>query len=295
MIKLPKEWTTYSDAIRDRCRDLIEYTIWNGIELHMFDKWRKNFKTDEEKYFASCVLDSLIYKSNQQTYALIKDNLSKNLVNQFRLLDLGISDFPNSIINPLVDPLIRFVPVITQYDPGTKSSNEILRFMKRHFHVSESWIIHPWKIEEELASGNKTIIFIDDFLGTGQQFDDAISNVFNLDKLIQKHNVIYAPLVAHEKGIEFLNKLYPNLKIVSAERLDYANHSFFTRYFEGEEVAAKKFYVDMLRKRGINLGAGNEYGHGNLEITLAFEHAAPDNSLQLLTYRTDNWSPLFNR
>ena len=70
MITLPKEWKTYADAIKDRCRDLIEYKIWSGLDLMQFDTWRQNFITDEEKYFSSCLLDSLIYRSNPQTFQL---------------------------------------------------------------------------------------------------------------------------------------------------------------------------------------------------------------------------------
>ena len=51
----------------------------------------------------------------------------------------------------------------------------------------------------------------------------------------------------------------------------------------------------MLGKRGITPGIGNQYGYGDMELTFAFEHAAPDNSLQVLHERHDNWVPLFNR
>lgn len=139
MISLPKDWKIYSNAIRDRCRDLIEYKIWGGIDLIKFEAWRHNFKTDEEKYFSACVLDSLIYRSNSQTYSLINQMLYKNLNNTFRLLgESHLQNFPNCIIQTSIDPKVRLVPAITRHSPVTKSSNEILRFMKRHFHISES-------------------------------------------------------------------------------------------------------------------------------------------------------------
>ncbi|MCF6142422.1 hypothetical protein L1S34_14090 [Flavobacterium sp. K77] len=295
MMELPKDWKIYSNAIRDRCRDLIQYKIWSGIELVQFNKWRNNFKTDEEKYFSACVLDSLIYRSNQQTYSLIEDMLFKNLNNLFRTLGYTeIIDFPNNMTTHIKDPLIRFVPVITRFDPVTKSSNEILRFMKRYFYISEQWIINPWNIEEEVKKGVKIFIFIDDFLGTGQQFDDAIT-YSNLGQLIKNNTFIYATLLAHENGIKFLEIEHPLVQIVQSEKLSNSSHSFFYNYFPKNEMEAKNFYVEMIQKRGITLSSGNEYGFGNLELTVAFEHAAPDNSLQILTYRTENWNPLFNR
>ena len=295
MITLPKEWKIYSNSIRDRCRDLIEYKIWGGIDLIKFDAWRHNFKTDEEKYFSACVLDSLIYRSNSQTYSLINQMLYKNLNNMFRILgEPDMQNFPACLEDRKNDPLVRLVSAITSYHPPTKSSIEILRFMKRHFRVCENWIINPLNIEAEIKNGVRAFIFIDDFLGTGHQFEDVIRNS-NLSDVIEKNLIVYAPLTAHTEGISFLNTNYPQLKITYSEKLEKTSHSFFSNYFEHEQNDAKEFYLDMMAKRGIIYGKGHQYGYGDLELTFAFEHAAPDNSLQVLHERHDNWVPLFNR
>ena len=295
MITLPKEWKIYSNSIRDRCRDLIEYKIWGGIDLIKFDAWRNNFKTDDEKYFSACVLDSIIYRSNSQTYSLINQILYKNLNNLFRILgEHDLQNFPACLIDRRNDPLVRLVPAITKFSPVTKSSNEILRFMKRHFRVWENWMVNPWNIEKEIIKGVKAFIFIDDFLGTGHQFEDVILDS-NLSDIIKNNLIIYAPLIAHEEGISYLNLIYPQLNITYSEKLKKNSHSFFINYFEHEQNEAKAFYLDMLAQRGITYGAGNQYGYGNMELTFAFEHAAPDNSLQVLHQRHDNWVPLFNR
>lgn len=295
MITLPKEWKIYSNAIRDRCKDLIEYKIWGGIDLIRFDAWRHNFKTDAEKYFSACILDSIIYRSNSQTYSLINQMLYKNLNNMFRTLgESDMQNFPLCLIDRRKDPLLRLVPSITQFAPVTKSSNEILRFMKRHFLVSENWIVNPWNIHDEIKKGVRAFIFIDDFLGTGHQFEETIIDSY-LDDIIKRNLIIYAPLAAHTVGISYLNTLYPNLKITYTERLEKYSHSFFCNYFPDEQNEAKAFYLDMLSKRGITSIVGNQFGYGDLELTFAFEHAAPDNSLQVLHERNENWIPLFNR
>ncbi len=219
MITLPKEWKIYSNSIRDRCRDLIEYNIWGGIDLIKFDAWRHNFKTDDEKYFSACILDSLIYRSNSQTYSLINQMLYKNLNNMFRILgETGMQNFPKCLIDRTCDPLVRLVPAITSYHPPTKSSTEILRFMKRHFRVWENWIVNPWNIEEEIKNGVKAFIFIDDFLGTGHQFDEVITDS-SLEDIIENNLIAYAPLTAHARGISYLNSNYPHLKITFSEKL----------------------------------------------------------------------------
>lgn len=295
MITLPKEWKTYSHSIRDRCRDLIEFRIWNGLDIHQLDNWRKNFKSDEEKYMSACILDSLIYRSNSQTFSLINQLLYKNLNNLFRLLGRkDLQNFPHCLTEKKTDPLVRLVPAITSNHPPTKSSNEILRFIKRHFHVCEKWIVNPWKIEDELKKHVKAFIFIDDFLGTGSQFEEVVYDS-NIVDVIKNNLIVYAPLVAHEDGLENLQAIFPNLKVTFTEKLNRSAHLFFDNYFPDEVDEAKKFYLDMLSNRGIDLLGDEHFGFGNLELTFAFEHAAPDNSLHALHKRTENWVPLFNR
>jgi hypothetical protein len=296
MITLPKDWKTYYDLIRDRCKDLIDFKIWGGIDTNQFDLWRKNFVTDSEKYFSACIMDSLIYRSNEQTFSLINQLLFRDINNHFRIQGkIEFQNFPENLMETKTDPLVRLVPAIQDYDPVTKSSNEVLRFMKRHFQINENWIINPWNIKDNLNKGVKVFIFIDDFLGTGNQFDEIC--IFNSLHSILKDckNIIYAPLVAHESGIDYLKKEYPNLHIVCVEKLDFKNHSFFNHYFKSEVDEAKDFYIEMLKNRDINLEFNELYGFGNLELTFSFEHAAPDNSLHLLHYRSPKWSPLFNR
>jgi hypothetical protein len=228
MITLPKDWKIYKHAIIDRCRDLIDLKLWNGITHNKLDVWLRNFNTEEEKYFSACILDSIVYRCNAQTYSLIHQLLYKNINNVFRLSEqLELQCFPDNMISNQIDPLVRFVPVITKYDPGTKSANEILRFMKRHFYISEEWIIPPWEIYNHLSQGVKAFIFIDDFLGTGSQFDD-ICIYENLLPIINKDLVVYAPLVAHEVGVNFLKTNYINLKITCAEYMSKDHNSFFT-------------------------------------------------------------------
>ncbi len=292
---LPKEWNTYYNSIRDRCQNLVDLGIWSGIDINQLNAWKQNFKTEEERYFSACILDSLIYRSNQQTFSLIHQLLYKNLNNLFRLNKLAeFQSFPYNMQSKTDDPLVRFVPVVTHEEPVTKSSFEILRFFKRHFNINERWMIYPLDIQRCIKDeGVKAIIFIDDFLGTGTQFDETCIYA-QIDNIIKNEFVVYAPLVAHELGINSLSKMYGNLKVTYAEKLTINSNSFFNNYFKGSEAEAKKFYIELMNDRGIKYDTVTPYGYGNMELTFSFEHAAPDNSLQILHNSSDDWVPLFN-
>ena len=85
---LPKDGAIYSDKIFNRCRDLIAYQVWSGIDVARLDAWINNFQTQEEQYFAACVLDALLYRSDDQTLALSKQLFQRVLPDAQRLSSL---------------------------------------------------------------------------------------------------------------------------------------------------------------------------------------------------------------
>jgi hypothetical protein len=297
MIVLPANWSTYYAEIKDRCINLIAFKIWNGIELDRFNRWLKNFETDEEKYLSACILDSLMYRSNSKTKALIYHLFNVVLPNFTRLnpTPIGqIDDWFSRLKSQTVDPMVRLVAVIADEDPPTKSTHHILRMLSKEFQIHEGWLIFPHKLKYHVQSGVKTFVFIDDFMGSGQQFNELV-----LEHDLHNHKeiqTIYAPLVAHEKGCDYIQARYHGkIKVTCSEYLQ-ADINFFDNYFPGQQESARQFYLDMLKSRGISsVDPINAFGYGNLQFAYSFEHACPDNSLSALWKRNDSWSPLFNR
>jgi hypothetical protein len=301
MIKLPPEWKVYYNTIRERCEDLIELGIWTGIDHVKLDLWRKNFSTDEERFLSACLLDALTYRSGKQIYSLIYEQLFRCLPNFFNLQlstssNAELFNFPNCLQQNLYDPQIRLTAVIRSTDNITKSTSVILRHVRRLFDIKDEWIVEPEDIESCISSGVNVFIFVDDFLGSGDQFSGIIETE-GVKKILDTDIVIvYAPLVAHEYGIGQLNLSYPKLKLCYVEYLEYSKHNFFENYFNdslNNPQEARKFYEEFLKKHSIT---GDIFGYGELEITYAFEHSCPDNSLPILHHKDSlTFSPLIIR
>src|SRR5438067_1032212 len=85
MFMLPRDGQTYHIEIFDRCRELINFDIWGGLHLSRLRSWITNFKTDEEKYFAACILDNLIYRSKAQTINLLEQLFQRVIPDLTRL------------------------------------------------------------------------------------------------------------------------------------------------------------------------------------------------------------------
>lgn len=292
---LPKDYMVYVNQIHEKINDFINLNIWRGIEKMKLKQWLKNFTTDEEKYFAACILDNLIYRSDSQTESML-----------FNLISI---DIPNLIlnhkpagVNPLVtlggfknsvDPSIRLVCVKGEFDAPSKSSHFVARMLKRKMMINENWIITPDKIDSCLKSGTKCFVFIDDFLGTGDQFHEMAEDI----KLKEKLELVdtffaYAPLTAHSDGVTFLNQSYPKLKITFVEKLDETNSVFNSAFNDGvnSPEGSRKFYIDfMKRKSGLgDLIKDSALGHGRLELTYVFEQSVPDNNISLIYWNLNS-------
>jgi hypothetical protein len=194
---------------------------------------------------------------------------------------------------------MRLVAVAGREDPVSKSAYHVARMLRRNFGISERWFVKGWDVRQQHALGTKFFVFIDDLLATGEQFVDFISSE-NLVPLADSC-LVYAPLVAHRMGIEFVESTLSNqVHIAAVENLGYRYGIFHTEsQFFADEVnttqAAKAFYDEMLVNRSLHIAEPG--GFGALQLAYAFEHAAPDNSLPLLWWREDpsKWIPLFDR
>lgn len=294
---LPENAETYVNTVKDRCVDLISYKIWGGIKVIDLQRWFKNFEGEKEKYFAACVLDTLIYRSSEQVDAMALEIFTKKLPKILKSLGYGFDSYKclleklrgGSIID------IRLVSVANKRERPTKSSTIILRGFRRNIGLNDNYFISPEEIRDEIRAGVKTFIFIDDFLGTGDQFYSMWTEN-GLAMLMKDVNAIYTPLVAHEKGIESLGERCPEVKISFAEYLPNCSNVFESAFNDNVNTpeSAQNFYDELLNKYKFDesLGKDNKYGHGCLGLAYTFYHSSPDNCLHIIWDNKDGWHPL---
>lgn len=308
-MQIPDSGLDYTQSIIERCEDLIHSQIWSGIELVQLKAWLSNFSDDIEKYFAAWILDRLIYRSHRQTVALMLQLFQ-------RVIPKLTSKYPcpSGPLEDIIQALdknrhisysqnqFRFVVAVRQGDPPTKSAFEIARIMKREFSLREDFFIYPKDIPTTITTGVRTFIFIDDFMGTGDQFTtDLIKKELSAIVIDPDLFFAYTPLTAHYSGIYKLKREFPQIKCDTVETLG-EEHEIFNSNSGIVETSPdslnemRKFYYDYLEKKNIQVDKDERRGYGNLDLAYAFEHAAPDNSLPILWYQQDqNFHPLFKR
>lgn len=207
---LPAQSERFVQAVKARTFGLIELNIWD-IPKPRITAWLEQFASPIDEFFAACLLDSLVYRSRPQFDACAMSvfrggqlrDVCKATVNCSKDLDLVHALRQES------DPRVRLVPVIRNDQPPTKSGPHVLRYIKRALRLNDSWMIWPWQIDDAVQKHRvHTIIFVDDFLGTGQQFVEfskTQSIPWDLDAICW----CYAPMVAHRDGLQNLQKSLP--------------------------------------------------------------------------------------
>jgi hypothetical protein len=256
-----------------------------------------NFANLDERYFGACVLDSLIYRSQEQTRAMMLQLFQRNLPDLCRVKSIAYTGDWREACASKRDPGVRIVPVIRDIDPPTESGPLVARLLKRGLGLNDKWMIWPWKIGQEIDRGIRVFLLIDDFLGTGYQFCRFAKRVIESPDWWEKAVFIYAPLAVFQKGAGRVAERLPHLHLASAELLD-GSHSLFSAdchaFADGQNDPgkAKAFYLALAEKWGIGRW---RLGYGKLGLTFAFHHSTPNGSLPILWADGFGVKPLFGR
>lgn len=304
MFRVPEKNHSLFDEVLERFRVLLRKRIITGVDETVLDQWIGNFITEEERYFAACILNRLVFRSQAMIDSAIDHCLQCVLPTFLRKNSI----FPHEDIEGFLYALktadtkypIRFVGVDGDKACDTgKSGVLIIREYKRHANINKQLTCRPDKLSE-LADDVQCIVFVDDMLGTGKQFI-AFSKAHSLDELAAKKNIkmVYCPLVAYSKGLEKLRQKCPWLTVFPVEVLD-EQHRFFCGSTKSPELwqvdeyntvlDVKSFFNNLAGKHG--LPRLNQY---NLDLVLGFEHSTPNNSLPLLWSNSEKWTALLKR
>lgn len=297
-MRLPDNSDNFVDSVLSDSKRLIALGLWD-IRTVSLDSWLNQFCGREEKFFAACILDQLIFRTSQQfesdLCSLFRGGLNRALCGDAHDLKLAMSLAGRS------DPKLRLIPVICESDPPTKSGPLVLRRLQRLLKIQDRWMCWPWQVPEQVdKNGVDSIIFVDDILGTGSQFEDFYAH-WEFSNITKKINYYYVPVVAHRKGIDKLSESLPSVQVITAEVLENI-HSFFSEdtwqtLGKGNITAqeALDWYTKFATNKGIVPRKIGILGVGDLALNFSFNHATPNNSLPILWYSGNGWNPLLER
>ena len=266
-----------------------------------------NFR-DDELPLAARLLEGFTLFSTELVAAMFKavfKNISQ-VVLKNRANYLAASNEWSQFVDSVL--IVRVAGKVTS---EADSGYIFTRLARDLFEIPEQRILSPQAALEQLRrqpQGN--IVFVDDFVGTGEQFVEMWDRVHQLTAAWSSFKALaqttgagsigffYVPLVCAERGRKHIQQNCPQVKLLPAHFLApsysaLAPDSVIWR--EDMQSTGPKFIEEVSARAGLRDLDGAEgcwRGYQKLGLTLAFEHGVPDATLPLFTVASAHWKPL---
>jgi hypothetical protein len=204
----------------------------------------------------------------------------------------------------------RFVTVRGETQHPTDSGYAFARVARDFLAVPQEKILDAPVAVARLALGDHfPIIFLDDFVGSGQQFLYTWETPWETETgrtsfdLVTPADlpVFYCPVVATTHGLREIVRRAGQVRT-------FPGHELGPRYnvFDPESLiwpedlrpTAEEFVHDASMRAGIpdtDGGADDWRGFHKLGLALAFGHGVPDATLPLFWWESETWNPLKRR
>lgn len=273
--------------------------------------WLENFDVADQKY-AIRLLEGFTYFSGELVEALFCgafQNLSQLVVQNKDNYFSASTQWSQFLESAIV------VRVEDNHSSDADSGFIFTRIARDIVGIKEEQILSPAKALARLRTTPRgNVIFVDDFVGSGEQFGNMWAKIHQLPDLaaasfkslvatIGSHSVgfYYCPLVCTEVGYQHILRTCPLVKVVPAHILPstysaLSDNSVIWR--DDMKVAGPDFVKRASDKARIPFRDGQEgcwQGYRKLGLALAFAHGWPDAILPIFTHHENGWKPLLKK
>lgn len=295
--KVPK------DFVLSKCEYFVNVQLW-PIETRLNPKgWLENFTNDEMDH-AVHLLNAFAYFSSHLVTELLRaafQGLSKFYVSasaSYAQNEAAWSHFRKSLL----------ITYVTGETPNATDSGLLFaRLARQHLAIEEERIVSPEiALAELLTNGPRPIVFVDDFVGSGQQFvktwhrevvlPNGQRTSFDRVSRIRGTSFFYCPLICAHLGQRTIEHACKAVRLVPAHFLSeqYSALSQASLVWPERLQPTSEAFLEKASKRA---GVPDEEwrGYCDLGLAVAFEHCVPDATLPLFYFEQNGWRPLIKR
>ena len=290
----------YVKDVLARCEALKRAGMWLPEPRIRPRAWIENFD-DDDKILAAQLLERFVFYNQRLTDSLltasfysIADGLKKGPAAPSR--EQLLQALPNAV----------FTPVSGETPNPTDSGYFLCRRTRQVLGVDEAKI----KLTREAlqaASNGCPVVFVDDFIGSGDQFlttwqDKSSGESFEAIQQQVGFLAIYISLVGAENGIDNIGNHAPTVAVCVTHKID--NRGTLWGLLSSNPTLYNQF-GSLLRKYVSRLTPHEQYmlqddyliyGYKRRGLFFGFEHSVPDATLPIFWCRgTNNWEPLIER
>lgn len=290
-----------------RRAELLIKTNILDIKHLTLQQWLNNFSDIRAQYLAAHLLDAMVYRSDDMIKSMLRHLIEMELPLALEEKGYDISGSMNAFLSSLSNGStscpIRFVALDGGFDktPG-KSGGIIIRHLREAGLIHKNISIRPESIaktDPEKLKGVRYLVMVDDFVGTGTQFDKFAKH-YNIESWAEQYAVIYLSFMAHDHGINTIKKNFPYVALRTGEKLSAANNFFAPSLSDTNKwgrdnfnrlIDVKDYYSKLLIRGGIK----KPLGEFDLGLTVVTSLSVPNNTLKAFWASDGSWKPLRSR
>lgn len=298
------------EVVVQKCDYFVDVQLW-PIHARLDPLgWLDNFDADEMEY-AYHLLNTFLFFSEEVTNELFVSafhglsNLLRNPGDSY----LGIQRKWKSFMDSCV------ITCVTGETPSLADSGlAFARKARQELEFEEDRILPPEKsIELLLSHRNLSVVFVDDFVGTGYQFKETWQREYELSTglkmsfarlsgTLRSARFYYCPLVCTFDGAANIRASCPGV-VLNPAHLIPREYSALVNNSIVWPVNLQSGAVEFLRRASMRAGipdtggidTSDWRGFHSLGLTLAFAHGVPDATLPIFYWEKNGWIPLIRR
>lgn len=269
-------------------------------------RWLDNFE-DAEVEHALYLLNSFVYLDERVTKEVLVaavHALSRRFTAAGGDAGAALNDWTDFLETAI------FVPVRGERPHLTDSGMHFARVVRDRFELDEDQLPDSAEAILRLEAEPRTpVVFVDDFVGTGNQFVATFKRRHELtggrrrsfEELAANRigRYYYCPVVACARGLRAIERRCPSVTVSPGYELPDAYSAFDEHsviWPERLAESAERVLATASRRAGIPDSPGEKdhwRGYGGLGLALAFSHGPPpDATLPLFTWHENGWFPL---
>lgn len=264
------------------------------LSLERVKSWVNQFKGEAEKTLAWLILRHMIYRTDEQLEASLRQALKEATLHFMRragvethhswrdVLAGSLKTLSFNCGPPVVDGIVS---------PG-KSGEVVTRTVNRTYGIQK---YYPHDLNELQADDRYLIL--DDGAYTGAQLISFLQGWYR-DGFKDKVAIVVG--LAHQHAIVAIRNSFPHVPVFYGELitekhcLASLSESWVRNgHWPHSGMTPRETYASICARA--NLSDAASEGFGSLGLMMAFEHGVPDDSLPLLWRRSPAWTPLIDR
>ena len=303
---------SYLNRIKLKGEALARARIWpsNDPGKVRSQSWLSNF-ADSDAEIAAALIDVFVYFPAEQVNQLLCRTLTR-LFQNFGGTERSCEHRKNRITKQLSRTL--FVPVEGERPSPADSGNYICRVVRQILELSDSNIATPAAALTQYVSNNKTIVFVDDMVGTGNQMRGTWHREYGTTDPKSFRNAYQRVrrecycicLISSPVGRGSVRSL-SGIDLISAHDLQDRDrlHAALARIPDHPAGSGLQPAVDVLLEDYATRLILDSYmrndrhpllGFGNQGLTLGFQHCMPDATLPMYwASGSGSWTPMSKR